>query len=79
MEKRMSNMKLSIVPSQKYPLHQIEITDWVAKTKDIKYGRDVTIVDEEDGVYEILAYDSQYDWKRHWIPKNHASISERTE
>jgi hypothetical protein len=85
-----NKMKLSIIPSEKYPHHEIEIQDWIAKAKGI-YNRNrqlITIEKESEaridkkgdpnkGAYYIKFKTGVQE--EHWIPKSMCKIIERKE
>lgn len=71
-------MKLSIVPSEKYPRHELEVNDWVAKEKEIynQFRSNVVIIRSTTMAYQIALEKSG---EVHWIPKSQCRIIERKE
>ena len=71
-------MKLSIVPSEKYPRHELEIQDWLAKEKEFfnQFKSQVTILKTTEKAYQIRLEKSE---EEHWIPKSQCKIIERKE
>jgi len=71
-------MKLSIVPSEKYPRHELEIQDWLAKEKEFynQFKSQVTILRTTEKAYQIKLEKSE---EGYWIPKSQCKIIERTE
>lgn len=71
-------MKLSIVPSEKYPRHELEIQDWLAKEKEFynQFKSQVTILRTTEKAYQIKLEKSE---EEHWIPKSQCKIIERRE
>ncbi len=71
-------MKLSIVPSEKYPHHELEIKDWLAKEKEFfnQFKSQVTILRTTEKAYQIKLAKSE---EEHWIPKSQCKIIERKE
>lgn len=71
-------MKLSITPSEKYPRHELEIKDWLAKEKEFynQFKSPVTILRTTEKAYQIKLEKSE---EEHWIPKSQCKIVERKE
>ena len=71
-------MKLSIVPSEKYPRHELEIQDWLAKEKEFynQFKSQVTILKTTEKAYQIRLEKSE---EEHWIQKSQCKIIERKE
>ena len=71
-------MKLSILPSEKYPRHELEVNDWLAKEKEFfnQFKSSVTILKSTEKAYyiELEKYGEQ-----HWIPKSQCKVIERKE
>jgi len=71
-------MKLSIIPSQEYPRHELDIDDWLAKEKEIynQFKSEVVILISTEKAYQISIKKSG---EIHWIPKSQCRIIERKE
>jgi len=71
-------MKLSIIPSQEYPRHELEIPDWLAKEKEIfnQFKSGVVIRRSTTKAFQIALKKSG---ELHWIPKSQCKIIERKE
>jgi hypothetical protein len=83
-------MKLSIIPSQEYPSHELEIADWLAKNKEIynRQNQQITIINESseriepDGKLNKGAYQIKFEkgvQEEVWIPKAFSKIIKRME
>jgi|GEM_PF-3173024 len=71
-------MKLSTIPSQEYPRHELEIPDWLAKEKEIfnQFKSGVVILRSTTKAFQIALKKSG---ELHWIPKSQCKIIERKE
>jgi hypothetical protein len=71
-------MKLSITPSEKYPRHELEIKDWLAKEKEFynQFKSQVSIIRDTEKAYQIKLEKSE---EMYWIPKSQCSIIKRDE
>ena len=71
-------MKLSIIPSEKYPHHELDIKDWLAKDKEFfnQFKSGVSIKRETEKAYLIVLEKSG---EEHWIPKSQCKIIKRME
>lgn len=76
-------MKLYIEPCSNYPLHELEITDWLAKENefDSKCTGTIDIMYETSTAYCIVFDDETKEYDRsyqYWLPKSQCKIIERT-
>lgn len=83
-------MKLSIIPSEKYPRHELEVQDWIAKEKGI-YNRQKSKIEitsetfqrkNDNGSINPGAYKIKFVTgiqEVHSIPKSQCKIIERKE
>jgi hypothetical protein len=76
-------MKLYIKPCWEYPLHALDITDWLAKEKglDTQLTGEISIETVKSDAYKIAfrAGASEYYQKyEYWIPRSQCEIVERT-
>lgn len=71
-------MKLSIIPSEKYPRHELEIKDWLAQEKEFfnQFKSGVSIKRETEKAYFISLEKSG---EEHWIPKSQCKIIKQME
>lgn len=83
-------MKLSIIPSEQYPHHELDVKDWLAKEKGI-FNRNKQMIsiekesksridrkgDPNQGAYYIKFQTGVQE--EHWIPKSQCRIIERKE
>lgn len=71
-------MKLSIIPSDEYPRHELEIKDWLAQEKEFynQFKSGVSIKKETEKAYLICLEKSG---EEHWIPKSQCKIIKRME
>ena len=71
-------MKLSIIQSEEYPRHEIEINDWLAKQKGIynQFKSGAIILRVTEKAYQVSLEKSG---EVHWIPKSQCKIIERKE
>ena len=70
-------MKLYISACSQYPLHELEVTDWLAKENglDTISTGDISIRSETEDAYMIdVGMYKDYIW----LPKSHCKIVERT-
>jgi len=72
-------MKLYIEPCSKYPLHELDVTDWLAKEKgyDTKETGMIEIIKETEDAY-CIERAGRYHNVREWLPKSQCKIVERT-
>lgn len=79
-------MKLYIEPCSVYPLHELDITDWLAMERgyDTQASGTINIIYVTENAYCIELEDiPKYDDHRHyyyreWLPKSQCNIIERT-
>jgi|NGEPerStandDraft_9_1074522.scaffolds.fasta_scaffold23129_2 hypothetical protein len=74
-------MKLYIEPCDEYPLHELDITDWLAKEKgyDTQVMGTIMITQETSDAYWIFIFDTpERPCHRDWLPKSQCKIVERT-
>lgn len=77
-------MKLYISACSEYPLHELEVTDWLAKEKglDTISTGDISIRSETENAYRIeiwIAVGDAYMLDGYkWLPKSHCKIVKRT-
>ncbi len=71
-------MKLSIVTSEQYPHHELEIKDWLAKEKEFynQFKSQVAILKTTEKAFQIRLEKSGDEY---WIPKSQCRIIERKE
>ena len=71
-------MKLSVRPSEKYPRHELEVNDWLAKEKEFfnQFKSGVTILKSTEKSYYI---ELEKSGEQHWIPKSQCKVIERKE
>ena len=76
-------MKLYIEPCGEYPLHELDITDWLAKENefDFQCTSTIEILQETSDAYLIVFYYravAYYRRDQYWLPKSQCEIVERT-
>lgn len=66
-------MKLSIIPSEQYPRHELEVQDWLAKDKGFynQFKSGVTILNTTEKAYQI---ELEKSGEIHWIPKSQCKL-----
>ena len=71
-------MKLSIIQSEEYPRHELEIEDWLAKEKEFynQFKSQVVILRTTEKAIQIKLEKSE---EEHWIPRSQCRIIERKE
>jgi len=71
-------MKLSIVPSEQYPHHELDVQDWFAKKEEFynQFKSQITISRTTEKAYQI---EFEKSGETHWIPKSQSWIVERKE
>jgi hypothetical protein len=72
-------MKLYIQPCELYPLHELDITDWLAKEKgfDSQLTEEIEIISEKPDAYCIGAKTENLSGE-YWLPRSQCKIVERT-
>lgn len=75
-------MKLYIKPCDEYPLHELDVTDWLAKERgyDTQATGTIEILYITENAYciEPTALSNGHFSYRDWLPKNQCKIVERT-
>jgi len=76
-------MKLYIEPCAEYPLHELDVADWLAKEKglDTKSAGTIEIIQETSDAYRIVFYYravAYYRKDQYWLPKSQCEIVELT-
>ena len=76
-------MKLYIRSCWEYPLHELDIPDWLAKEKgfDSQFTGTIDIIKETEEAYVIAFQDetiNDFQRDRYWLPQSQCKIVERT-
>lgn len=71
-------MKLSIIPSEEYPRHELDVQDWFAKKEEFfnQFKSPVEILRSTEKAIQIKLEKSG---EEHWIPKSQCKVIERKE
>jgi hypothetical protein len=72
-------MKLYIEPCEQYPLHELDITDWLAKENgfDPQLIEEIEIIKETEDAYCIERAGTYHNIQK-WLPKSQCKIIVRT-
>jgi hypothetical protein len=78
-------MRLCIEPCEEYPLHELDVADWLAKEKrydsQLKGTISIIYVTEDAYCIDVMITDTDkhhYFRRRHWLPRSQCKIVERT-
>ena len=71
-------MKLTVKPSEKYPRHELDVKDWLAKDKEF-YNQFKSEVIIQRETFKAILITIEKSGEEYWIPKSQCKIIERKE